>query len=616
MESTLVVDFVWVVLFAAFAGVLSNKLNLPFVALLLFFGMFIGPNFASLVKAETIQIFADIGAILLLFLVGVEFNISKMLSVGIRAVFSTFILMLLTFLVIYEGCLFLGLVGFDAILVASMFSMSSTAIMIKTLEQKGLVDMPEVPTLVAILVIEDIVAVFLLAIFSNLGSATFTTSSFLTAFSIGLGALLFCYLILGDLLKKFSALFLQNSSIDLLVLVSFSLGILMSAIASLVGISPAIGSFLAGSLISGVPRSREIEHSMRSFSLVFSSFFFMSVGLLISPADLFHNGPITIAIIALYLVTVFLSSSFSFFLVNPSGRSAIFAGLALLPLGEFSLLIAKEGMHLSSLNLVSIASIGVLLSSIVGSFALDQRRKIYVSMRTTLPGSFFTTLDNFSHYLLSVISSFEPGGYFHRVFLDELKRSIFNVLFIMGSVLFLFPAQIFFSFPIELFSKTYYLNQILILVVLVICVIPLYRLMQSAKRLMDALSSVFSRTTPSASKGQILRNFVICAFSVLTFINFRLILSLLSLPEFFAWFSIIFVFIALFFFWSGIRAISFGLFLSDRKVDFLRPKITVMESDVVVVGSKNGKSKKKDHSHVSDVEIDEKLNSIFHIHKR
>jgi CPA2 family monovalent cation:H+ antiporter-2 len=612
MESTVVVDFVWVVLFAAFAGVLSNKLNLPFVALLLFFGMFIGPNFTSLVKVEAIQLFADIGAILLLFLVGVEFNISKMLSVGIRAVFATFVLMFLTFLVIYEGSLFLGLAGFDAILVASMFSMSSTAIMIKNLEQKGLVDMPEVPTLIAILVIEDIVAVFLLAIFSNLGSSNFTTSSFLTAFSIGLGALVFCYLILADLLKKFSAIFLQNASIDLLVLVSFSLGILMSAIASLVGISPAIGSFLAGSLISGVPRSREIEHSMRSFSLVFSSFFFMSVGLLINPAELMQSGPLTIALILLFMTTVFLSSAFAFFLINPSGRSAIFAGAALIPLGEFSLLIAKEGMALSSVNLVSIASVGVLISSIVASLAIDRRKSVYLNLRTRLPGSFFTTLDNFSHYLLGVISSFEPGGYFHRVFLDEMKKSIFNVLFITGSVLFLFPAQVYLSIPLQLFGKTHYLSQLLILVVLLICVIPLYRLLQSAKRLMDALSSVFSRTTPSASKGQVFRNFVIAVASFLIFLNFRLIISSLYLPDVFIWFSIVFVVVSIFFFWSTIRAISFGLFLSDRRVDFLKPKITVLEDDVVVVGSKPSKNKKKE-SHHSDEQINEKLNSIFHI---
>jgi CPA2 family monovalent cation:H+ antiporter-2 len=169
MEGAAIFDFAWVLLFAALAGMVSVRLRLPPVAGLLVAGMLIGPNVLRLVELPTIEAFAEIGSVLLLFMIGVEFSIAKLMATGIRAVLSSLLLIFLTFTIMHEIAILLGFDIITSLFIGSMFSMSSTAIMMKILEQKKLVDRQEAPVLVAILIIEDIIAVFMLTFFSWLG---------------------------------------------------------------------------------------------------------------------------------------------------------------------------------------------------------------------------------------------------------------------------------------------------------------------------------------------------------------------------------------------------------------------------------------------------------------
>ncbi len=596
MASAAIFDFGWVLLFAALAVIISARLRVPQVAGLLIAGMFIGPNVLRLVDLPTIETFADIGAVLLLFMIGVQFSIAKLLAAGIRPVLASFLILLITFIVMHEVAVLIGFDSITALYVAAIFSMSSTAIMMKILEQKRLVERQEVPLLITILIIEDVVAVFLLTFFSSLRTGGYAAGNIFGAILLSLGILAFGYVVLLQVMRRISAAIMRYQSEDALILFSFTLGIGMSVLALLLGLTPAIGAFLAGSIIAGLPNGRDFERAIRPFSSLFPPFFFLSIGMLIAPAALIASAPLTIVLIGMFLVTVFLATSFSFFLISASGRSAVFVGLAMLPLGEFSLLIAKESLGVAQTNLVGIASVGVLLTSIICSLALNRSDGLYLGMKRTLPSGFLDTLRDSSGYFRNVISAFEPQGYFHKLFMIELKKVTFDIIYLLGALLFFWFGRLYLQFPLAAGSYTIPADMVLLVALGLLSLIPIYRLLLSAKRLFDALATIFSRTTPQANKGVLIRNVLISALFFILFANTPFFVSMLMLPPAFNWLSLVFGAFSVFFLWSAIRAASLWFFLNERMaVNIFRSKVLASKDDLIVVaeGSREKKPGKK-----------------------
>jgi len=201
MDGSAIIDFEWILLFAAIAGIIAVRLRMPPVAGLLFAGMIIGPNMLNLVDTPTIDMLAELGAVLLLFMIGVEFSITKLLSSGLRAIISSILLVFLSFTIMHEVAILLGFDYVTSLFIASMFSLSSTAIMMKILEQKRLVNRNETPVLITILIIEDLIAVFMLTFFSSMKSGSFSSDGLVGAVLVSLAVMAFAYLVLLRVLK-------------------------------------------------------------------------------------------------------------------------------------------------------------------------------------------------------------------------------------------------------------------------------------------------------------------------------------------------------------------------------------------------------------------------------
>ena len=590
MKESIIFDFGWVLLFAILAGMLSMRLRIPPVAGLLVAGMLMGPNVFGFVQMPTIEVFAEIGAVLLLFMIGVQFSITKLLSSGLRPVISSFILILITFMTMHEVAILLNFDPLSALLIASMFSFSSTAIMIKILEHKGLVQRQEVPILVTMLIIEDIVAIFMITFFSSMSMAEYNSENVIGAIILSLGILVFSYVVLMKVAKTISGIFMRYQAEDTPVLFSFSLGMGMSILASMLGLSPAIGAFLAGSIISGLPNGKYLEAAIKPFGQVFSSFFFLSVGMMIDPSALLSNAGVTLILIGSFMFTVFFAVTFAFFLISSSGKSSVFAGIAMLPLGEFSLLIASVSTSMVQTDLVAIASLGVLLTSIVGSFSLGRSRSLYSWMKKKLPRKFLGKLKESSNYFRSVISAFEPKGYFHSMFTAELKKGALDFAYLVFFLIVYFGLRSFFQFKQILGGNIISGETVLLLVFALLILAPSIRILSSVKRLFDALSVIFSRTTPQTSKGTIVRNIAISGVLFLLFANLHSIVSILALPKIMNWFSLVFGILSVFFMWSAVRAASFRMSIrKSLSINLLSPRIIV--SDVIIVGQ--GQRKRK-----------------------
>ncbi|MBN1169422.1 cation:proton antiporter [Candidatus Micrarchaeota archaeon] len=582
MEDLAISDFGLVLLFAVLAGVLSVRLKLPPVAGLLFTGMLLGPNVFHIIESPTIEAFSQIGSIMLLFMIGVEFSITKLLSTGIRAIISSMLLIFLTFTIMHEVALLTGFDSITSLCIGSVFSISSTAIIMKILEQKKLIDRKEVPVLVAILIVEDIFAVFLLTFFSNLKSGLYVDENFLAAAIISLSILGFVYVILLRVLQKLSLILLRYQAEDTRILFSFALGIGLSVIASFLGLTPAIGAFLAGSIIAGLPNSRDFENSIRPFSHVFSSFFFLSVGMLINPVALLTSFDLTLILIGSFMAVVMLSTTLAFYLITTSGRSSVFAGLAMIPLGEFSLLIAKETIGLTEVNLVNIASLGVLITSIFCSFLVPRNEQAYLWFKSNLPSTLLSTLKDSSNYFINVISAFEPNGYFYNLLIKEVKNSLSDILLVLGLSLFYITVRSYLQFPVDLLDHTFSADMGLLAALVIIFSFPLIKLALSIKKLLGALSMIFTYTTPMTKKGSILRNILIGTVLLMLFANFYLVIEFLVLPRIFNLLSIIFGLLSIFFFWSAIRVSTIWLYISKMQpIDIMKKQILTSQDDPV-----------------------------------
>jgi len=590
MDIASVLTFGLVLLFTTVAGMLSVKLKIPPVVGLLTVGMLLGPNVLNIANPSEIDTFAEIGAILLLFMIGAEFSIAKLLATGLRTVVGGLILILVTFIVMYETAVMLGLDAITSLFIAAAFSMSSTAIIMKVLEQKGLVERQEVPILITILIIEDVFAVFMLTFFSSLKSGSYATEGILGSILVSLGVLGFGYFILNKVIQKISDVFLRYQAEDTLILFSFGLCIIMAVSASLLGLTPSIGAFLAGSIIAGLPNGKAFEDAIRPFSLLFSAFFFLSIGMLIDPFAVLATANTTLLLVGMFVITVSVATTFVFFLISSDGRSSLFAGLAMIPLGEFSLLIARESVGIAQINLVEIVSVGVLITSMVCSFVLGRTEQIYHIIRKSLSPQSIQTLVNASKYFRRVVGAFEPDGYFHVLFIREIKDVGVDLLLLLSGAILFFFTRSHFQFNMFFAGFTFKAEIALAVIIILFSLVPLIRLLISLKRIFDALSSIFSYITPQATKTAILRNLLISLIFLGIFIAAPTIVDMLALPRVFYWLSFVFGALSVLFLWGVIRAASFSFSLkAGRPLGLFRERVKVSKRDVVVVGRKKNR---------------------------
>jgi len=171
--SPILLEFAFFIVFALLGTVVSLKLRQPYVVGLLIFGALAGPNILGLVSdAGLIATFSELGAILLLFAIGIEFSISKILKSGFRAVIVTLFKISVLFLFGYETALFFGVDLTTALFLGAMVSITSTAILFKIVSEKGMAKNPLLPLIFSMLIVEDIVAVAALTFFSTLGGAS------------------------------------------------------------------------------------------------------------------------------------------------------------------------------------------------------------------------------------------------------------------------------------------------------------------------------------------------------------------------------------------------------------------------------------------------------------
>lgn len=344
----LIQDLAILLLTAACAGVVCQRLGLSVIVGYLVAGIIIGPHtppFSLVSDAGRIETLSQLGLVFLMFGIGLGLSLTKFARLGAAPLIATG-LGAAAVLVVTE---FIGaLAGWtprQAMFVAAMLMVSSSAVIAKVIAEQTLSHERSSRTALAVTVLEDVVAVAMLTLLASQASVAPDGPTGLGALLGGLGG--FVVLLVGTgllLVPRVLRRLDGQADSEMLTLVAAGLLFALALAAARAGYSIALGAFLFGAIVAELPRHPEIEISFRGLRDVFSSVFFVSIGMMIDPRLLLEVWPWVLGLSAFALIIRPVACGLALVLVGTAPAEARRASLLLTPLGEFSFIIAQLGI--------------------------------------------------------------------------------------------------------------------------------------------------------------------------------------------------------------------------------------------------------------------------------
>jgi len=326
---------------------ICHRLRVPTVVGFLLTGILAGPYGLGLVKAvHEVEILAEVGVVLLLFTIGIEFSLERLLQIKKSVLMGGSIQVLLTILVTFVIARQLGQPIGESIFIGFLISLSSTAIVLKLIQERAEVDSPHGRTTLGILIFQDIIIVPMILFAPLLAGATGDLGeSVLVLIAKGIGIIGLVFVSAKWIVPQVLYQIARTRSRELFLLSIVVICLAVAWITSSAGLSLALGAFLAGLIISESEYSHHALGNILPFRDVFTSFFFVSIGMLLDVGFLFRQ-PGTIVLIALgVLVLKSIIASFATVLLGFPLRTSILVGLALGQVGEFSFILSKTGVE-------------------------------------------------------------------------------------------------------------------------------------------------------------------------------------------------------------------------------------------------------------------------------
>ena len=380
-HETFVTDLAIIMILAAIVTLAFFKIRQPLIIGYLFAGMIIGPlsplwtsffgenggtvavtGTGILSDISALNLFADIGVILLLFVIGIEFPFAKIRSIGRVAIGSGTLGLFATLGVVFIAASALGLNFMDSLFIAAALSISSTAIIIKILEDAGKIKKESSILVLGVLIVEDVIAVILIASLESValvGAVSVEAVVLVALVAAGLivGTFTIGRRVIPPLIDKVASA--ENREILLLSVLGLCFG--YALLANVVGLSVAIGAFLAGVLVAE-SKSSEVSKILSSpIKDMFVAIFFVSVGALMDITQLSSYIFIAIALIAVTTAMKFGGNLLGNTIFKQPKEKALRVAFALsAPRGEFSIVIVKVGVDMGVVSAFLFPLIGLI----------------------------------------------------------------------------------------------------------------------------------------------------------------------------------------------------------------------------------------------------------------
>jgi CPA2 family monovalent cation:H+ antiporter-2 len=331
---------------AGAVSLLFRRLRQPVVLGYILAGMIVGPHLPIPLVAdrEAVETLSELGVILLMFALGLEFSLTRLIAVapvaGLTAVIQSSLMIWLGYAI---GQAF-GWTAYESFFAGAIIAISSTTIIAKAFDEEGVGGRLR-ELVVGILVVEDLIAIVLIAIFTTIGAGGDLSAGTLVRTGGQLVAFLAGLMVTGMLLVP--ALMrvverLRSPETTLVVALAICFG--TALLAHELGYSVALGAFLAGSLIAEAGHARSVEHVVQPVRDLFAAVFFVSVGMLIDPVVIAEHWPAVAVLTAVVIFGKIIGVSLGAFLAGSGVRTSVRSGMSLAQIGEFSFIIGGIGV--------------------------------------------------------------------------------------------------------------------------------------------------------------------------------------------------------------------------------------------------------------------------------
>ena len=350
----LVQDLALILVVAGFVTLLFKKLKQPLVLGYIVAGFLVSPHMSytmSVVDQGDIQTWADIGVIFLLFSLGLDFSIKKILKMGASPIIAActiiFSMMLLGVIVGHS----FGWKEMDCIFLGGMVAMSSTTIIYKAFSDMGLTQQGFASTVMSVLILEDILAIVMMVMLSTVASGSSPDGVQLLGSIMKIGFFLVLWFVVGLFAIP---LFLRSVrkilNSETLLIVSLGFCCLMAVISTQVGFSAAFGAFVMGSILAETVEADKIIRLVDPVKNLFGAIFFVSVGMLVKPQVIVEYAiPILLLVITI-LVGQALFGTLGYLLGGQTLKNSMRCGFSMAQVGEFAFIIATLGKSLGVIS--------------------------------------------------------------------------------------------------------------------------------------------------------------------------------------------------------------------------------------------------------------------------
>lgn len=342
----LVTELAIILIAAGVFTIISKALKQPLILGYIVAGFLIGPNLGLFPQfgAASIKEWSELGIIFLMFGLGLEFSLKKMLKIGSSALITAGTQCMGMFGIGMLVGQALGWSTMESIFLGGMLGMSSTAIILKAYDDMGLMKKPHAPLVFGALVFEDLIAVILMVLLTTLATTGKFEGRGMVEGLVKLVFFLFLWFLIGlyliPLALKKAKSYLSD---EILLLVGIGLCFLMVVLANLAGFSSALGAFVMGSILAETVEGERIAGLTLNIKNLFAAIFFVSVGMMVNPVVIAEHWAVILIIAAVAVCGILLFSTTGALLAGQGLDSAVHTGCTMAQIGEFSFIIAGLG---------------------------------------------------------------------------------------------------------------------------------------------------------------------------------------------------------------------------------------------------------------------------------
>ncbi|MCU0377212.1 MAG: cation:proton antiporter [Bacteroidales bacterium] len=345
MEYGVLKDIVIIFALSTFVNFIFTRIKIPALIGYLITGIVAGPHLLKLISSpENVEVMAEIGVILLMFTIGLEFSLNHLLRIRRIVFFGGFLQLILTAFISMLLARLYNMEWTSAIFVGFLTSLSSTAVVLKLLQERSELTTNYGRTIVGILIFQDIILIPMLLFTPVLGGASAGVGSELTMLLLKTaGIIVFIYIGNRWLMPRLLHTIAMTHSQELFMMSILSICLAVAFLTHELGMSFAFGAFLAGLMISESEYSHNAFGNLIPFKDVFTSFFFVSIGMLLDLGFVYENPWLVIATVILVILIKTVIAGFTAFVLGHTFFGTVVVGLAISQVGEFSFILAGLG---------------------------------------------------------------------------------------------------------------------------------------------------------------------------------------------------------------------------------------------------------------------------------